>query len=251
MDDRLQTVLTVVIVASLVVAAVFLAMIARAGLAMRGTGGPGIVPFELAESPREADRIMRAWGSAGRSAARRSIHWDFGFIVAYVVLLGAAALEVAARADVADYQWLRVAELAVAALAVLVGLLDAVENLVLLAELRAHDRLGGSTGLDLATSSRQVAAARNCARVKFGLAGVVGIAIFVGFGVVELSGHPSPTPVVLAMIISAAVAGGLFFLLRQGKAAPPDQAPQTTGLAPESQLTGAVARPRPDSDAPD
>jgi hypothetical protein len=233
MDDRTQLVLTVVIVASLVVAAFFLAMITRAGHALRRTGGPGIVPFELAESPREADRIMRAWGPGGRAAARRSIGWDFGFIVAYVVLLGAAALHVASRADVADYAWLRVAELAVAGLAVLVGVLDTVENLVLLAELRAHDRLGDPAALDVAASARQVAAARKCARVKFGLAGAVGIAIFVGFGIVELSGHPSPTPVILAMIVSAAVAGGLYLGLGRRKAAAPDHPPSTTGLAPD------------------
>lgn len=50
---------------------------------MQRTGGPGIIPFELAGTPASSRQIMDQWGSPGRSAARRSLLLDFPFLVAY------------------------------------------------------------------------------------------------------------------------------------------------------------------------
>ena len=78
----------------------------RTGAQLRATGGPGIAPFQLSEGDREANRILRAWGTRGHAAARRCLTSQFGVIVCYVFGLGAAALYVAARADNVHSGWL-------------------------------------------------------------------------------------------------------------------------------------------------
>lgn len=45
---------------------------------MHRTGGPGIIPFELAGSGAAAEAIMEQWGDEGRRAARWSLILDFG-----------------------------------------------------------------------------------------------------------------------------------------------------------------------------
>ena len=40
---------------------------------MKDTGGPGIVPFEVAGSQDHADEIMAEWGDKGQDAARESL----------------------------------------------------------------------------------------------------------------------------------------------------------------------------------
>jgi hypothetical protein len=50
---------------------------------MRRTGGPGIIPFELAGSASRAEDIMTRWGSDGRRAARLSLWLDFGYMATY------------------------------------------------------------------------------------------------------------------------------------------------------------------------
>ncbi|ORB17730.1 hypothetical protein BST37_03075 [Mycobacterium noviomagense] len=50
---------------------------------MRRTGGPGIIPFELAGNAQRAERIMSAWGEDGRRAARWSLWLDFGYMLTY------------------------------------------------------------------------------------------------------------------------------------------------------------------------
>jgi hypothetical protein len=50
---------------------------------MRATGGPGIIPFELAGSATRAEDIMTRWGSDGRRAARLSLWLDFGYMATY------------------------------------------------------------------------------------------------------------------------------------------------------------------------
>jgi hypothetical protein len=54
---------------------------------MRATGGPGIIPFELAGSEARAEDIMARWGDAGRRAARLSLWLDFGYMATYGTLL--------------------------------------------------------------------------------------------------------------------------------------------------------------------
>ncbi|OMC56248.1 hypothetical protein A5747_09385 [Mycobacterium sp. IS-836] len=50
---------------------------------MRATGGPGIIPFELAGSGAQAERIMTRWGTDGQLAARVSLWFDFGYMATY------------------------------------------------------------------------------------------------------------------------------------------------------------------------
>lgn len=50
---------------------------------MRKTGGPGIVAFELAGTPKRSTKIMRKWGAEGQAAARISLVLDYPFLVTY------------------------------------------------------------------------------------------------------------------------------------------------------------------------
>jgi len=53
---------------------------------MRQTGGPGIIPFELAGNASRAEQIMAVWGRDGRRAARWSLWLDFGYMLSYGAL---------------------------------------------------------------------------------------------------------------------------------------------------------------------
>ena len=55
---------------------------------MRKTGGPGIVPFELAGTAARAQEIMTAWGADGRRWALLSMWLDFGYMLTYGKLVG-------------------------------------------------------------------------------------------------------------------------------------------------------------------
>ncbi|GBE67646.1 hypothetical protein MFM001_41080 [Mycobacterium sp. MFM001] len=55
---------------------------------MRASGGPGIIPFELAGSAARAEDIMARWGSDGQRAARLSLWLDFGYMATYGTLTG-------------------------------------------------------------------------------------------------------------------------------------------------------------------
>jgi hypothetical protein len=63
---------------------------------MRATGGPGIIPFELAGTPERAKRITDTWGPDGLRAARRSLLLDYLFPPTYASL---QALACSATAD--------------------------------------------------------------------------------------------------------------------------------------------------------
>lgn len=95
---------------------------------MRDTGGPGIIPFELAGSQDRADEILAEWGEEGQDAARESLWIDFGFLVAYgtlLTLLVAAARDLAANAS---WRRLRAAGGVVLYFGALVAGFDALEN---------------------------------------------------------------------------------------------------------------------------
>ena len=77
--------------------AALLASLAMLDRRMQATGGPGIIPFELA-GPERSPEILRVWGREGRRAARASLLLDFPFLVAYTTLnvrLRASASEAA------------------------------------------------------------------------------------------------------------------------------------------------------------
>ena len=53
---------------------------------MRRTGGPGIIPFELAGTTDRAQAILDTWGAPGRAAARSSLLLDYIFPPTYASL---------------------------------------------------------------------------------------------------------------------------------------------------------------------
>ncbi len=99
---------------------------------MRRTGGPGIIPFELAGSRDNAVRIMERWGPQGTAAARRSLWLDFPFLIAYS---GVHASWCAMAGDaLREHDRTRLASLGrvVVAAQIAAGACDAVENASLL-----------------------------------------------------------------------------------------------------------------------
>ena len=92
------------------------------------TGGPGIIPFELAGELARAREILADWGAAGRDTARLSLWLDFAFLVAYGGFLALAAT--AARDMALRRGWRRLAAARglVVALPVGAAALDVLEN---------------------------------------------------------------------------------------------------------------------------
>ncbi len=111
------------------------------------TGGPGIIPFEVAGSLKRAQEILADWGPDGRDTARLSLWLDFPFLAAYGAFL---ALAVAALRDLAARRgWRRLAPARALVVLPVIGAagLDALENLFLLLTISEH---GGSTSPRLA-----------------------------------------------------------------------------------------------------
>jgi hypothetical protein len=124
---------------------------------MRRTGGPGIIPFELAGTPDRARAIMDRWGEDGRAAARRSLLLDYPYLVTYTGLQVAgcaAASDALARRDAGG---LAAAGRVIGPAQLAAGAFDAAENTALLGVLG-----GRATG-------RLPAVARACAQAKFAL----------------------------------------------------------------------------------
>jgi hypothetical protein len=121
---------------------------------MRASGGPGIIPFELA-GPDRSGEILRAWGPEGRRAARYSLLLDFPYLVAYTTL--GVGLTSRAGAALARRGYPALAAMAplVASAQIAAGACDAVENTALLVVVsRGGDR-------------RFASLARDAARTKF------------------------------------------------------------------------------------
>ena len=120
------------LIASGVATVVLLLAMSPADKRMQDTGGPGIVPFELAGSQDRADEILAEWGKDGQNAARESLWIDFGFLLAYGTFL---TLALAAVRDIARRRgWRRLA--AIGGVAISFGALgagfDALEDICLL-----------------------------------------------------------------------------------------------------------------------
>jgi hypothetical protein len=75
-----------------------LAVLAGLDQRLQDTGGPGMIPFEVAGSEQRASEIVSEWGTGGRDDARLSLWLDYAFLVAYAAFL---ALAVAATRDLA------------------------------------------------------------------------------------------------------------------------------------------------------
>lgn len=105
---------------------------------MRDTGGPGIVPFEVAFDRERAEEIKADWDSVGQDAARVSLIVDYLYLFAYGAFLALAA--VATRETAERRGWPRMARagaLAVPA-AVAAAAFDAIENAWLLVSLETR-----------------------------------------------------------------------------------------------------------------
>ena len=111
------------------------------------TGGPGIIPFELAGDLTRARAILADWGSAGRDTARLSLWLDFAFLVAYGGFLALAATASRDMALRRGWRRLTAARGLVVALPVGAATLDVLENVFLLLTVGAH---GGATAPRLA-----------------------------------------------------------------------------------------------------
>jgi hypothetical protein len=102
------------------------------------SGGPGIIPFELAGSTDRATEILGEWGQDGRDAARLSLWLDFPYLIAYGVFFW---LAVRAMADAgARRGWERYARAgrAIAVLPIVAATCDALENVGLLLVIEGH-----------------------------------------------------------------------------------------------------------------
>jgi hypothetical protein len=112
---------------------------------MQATGGPGIIPFELA-GPERSVEILRRWGADGQRAARASLLLDFPYMVGYTTL----HLRITRRLGAT-----RPARRAVAAIQIAAGACDAVENAALLGVVARNG------------DARLASLARRAARAKF------------------------------------------------------------------------------------
>jgi hypothetical protein len=107
---------------------------------MMRTGGPGIIPFELAGSTEKAQAIMARWGSEGRAAARRSLVLDFPYLVAYSGVhaiwcrIASDTLRRAGQRSAAE-----IGDIVIRS-QMLAGACDAVENAALLGVLAGHTK---------------------------------------------------------------------------------------------------------------
>jgi hypothetical protein len=91
-------------------------------------GGYGIVDYELAFTPDKAAQILNTWDSEARAAAYRSLGIDYVFMPSYALFFGAVTLLIA-RAQTGK---LRQIGFAITIGCILAGLLDALENAMLL-----------------------------------------------------------------------------------------------------------------------
>src|SRR4051812_10167951 len=115
-----------------------LAVIGVLDARMRSTGGPGILGLEFAGTRRRAAEIVGRWGGEGVRAARWANGVDYGFVVAYVLLLTAATRSARCRARAGGRRGLvRLGEVVVW-LPLAAGLADAVQNAALFVLLGGH-----------------------------------------------------------------------------------------------------------------
>jgi pimeloyl-ACP methyl ester carboxylesterase len=163
-------------------------------LRMQRAGGHGIIDFELAGKLAYSRRIVEFWGHDGRRAARLSLGFDYGYLIAYGAFW---ALAVAAIRDMARRRgWRRFARIAavLVALPVAAAAFDAVENAGLLLALGRH---GGAT-------APRVAAI--CATTKFALIDVAILFVIVALVRRGLERRRATTAIGLAVVAAAVAA---------------------------------------------
>ncbi len=130
-----------------------------AGRALKATGGPGIVAFQLAGSTQRSSALLARWGADGQAAARRSLRADYLFIVGYAGVLSLLAACSSAALGDKTWSWVAAAGNSVAWLALLAGLCDVAENLLLTTVL---DRAQSGDLQPYAGWARRLALAKFC-----------------------------------------------------------------------------------------
>jgi hypothetical protein len=123
---------------------------------MRATGGPGIIPFELAGTPERTRRIIDVWGPDGRRAARQSLLLDYAFPPTYACLQALGCMATGDRYRAGGRSVLAAAGGPLAWGQLAAAGFDYVENTALLLTLAGRD-------------SRAPALARRAALAKFAL----------------------------------------------------------------------------------
>jgi hypothetical protein len=121
-----------------IASAVLFLVLAVVDARIQDSGGPGIVPFELAWSTDRATEILGQWGQSGRDAARLSLWIDYLYLIAYAAFLSLAVLAVR---DAAQRRgWARYARpgTAIAVLPVVAAVCDAIEDAALLLVVGGH-----------------------------------------------------------------------------------------------------------------
>ena len=126
---------------------------------MNRSGGPGIIPFELAGTPERSRTIMKRWGSEGRSAARLSLLLDYPYLVTYSGLQLAGCRAARRSLERRGHHRLASAGRGIGSMQLAAGAFDAAENTALLGVLAGRD-------------GRLPAIARGCASAKFALLAV-------------------------------------------------------------------------------
>src|SRR3954468_14222096 len=115
-----------------------LAVIGALDARMRSIGGPGILGLEFAGTRRRAADIVARWGGEGVRAARWADGVDYGFVVAYVLLLTAVTRSAWGRARAGGRRRLVRLGAVVVWLPLAAGLADAVQNAALFLLLGGH-----------------------------------------------------------------------------------------------------------------
>ena len=138
-----------------------------------------IVDFELARTGERASAILDEWGPTGRDAAMEAIAIDFGLLVAYSIFLAFACGWVAEALDrhrqrhIAGIGWW------LTRLALVAGLLDAIENTALLGVLRQYESGNVHSGVTLLAAA--------AASLKFII--LIAVAGFLVVGLLTLIWH--------------------------------------------------------------
>jgi hypothetical protein len=140
---------------------------------MKQTGGPGIIPFELAGTAERSQAIMTTWGTEGQAAARMSLLLDYPFPATYASLQALACAESADRLQRRGSRGLASIGQLIAWGQLAAAAFDYIENTALLLILAGRDG-------QLAQLARQ-AALMKFALIFFGLTYAA-----VGFGVASI-----------------------------------------------------------------
>jgi hypothetical protein len=136
---------------------------------IKDSGGPGIVPFELAGSSDRAEEILAEWGEDGQDAARVSLIVDYPYLVAYSIFLAVACTVGSERLARRGFDRLARAGPAIGWGAVAAGALDAIEDAALLQVVDDHTEVFPAIALVAAIGKFALAAAA----LLYAIAGLV------------------------------------------------------------------------------